>query len=318
MREENDANTSCDQRRRARVECRRLGANRDGVLERSRRGCSGQVDDGLGRKQSRHHRAALFQGRSVVGHAFVHRSIRSCRAEGVLRGGLPNAAETHRQIRRAVYPRIWRYRGQYGLLHTILHEGRRNQINPRPLQFHIREGGATIVKSLTITHPRCLRRRGDRMKRREFISLLGGAAAWPLAAHAQQPAKTARIGYLAFRSPIPADDAFLKGLAELGWIEGQNIVIERRFAGGNVEQLKGSAAELVRLNVDVIVAAASAPTKVAKEATASIPIVFANAGDPVGQGFVQSLPRPGGNITGIAFDASPDINAKQAQLLIEI
>jgi len=157
------------------------------------------------------------------------------------------------------------------------------------------------------------------MKRREFITLLGGAAAaWPLTARAQQRAMTARIGYLAFRSPIPADDAFLKGLAELGWIEGQNIVIERRFAGGNVEQLKGSAAELVRLNVDVIVAAASAPTKVAKEATASIPIVFANAGDPVGQGFVQSLPRPGGNITGIAFDASPDITAKQAQLLIEI
>src|SRR5215468_12055908 len=156
------------------------------------------------------------------------------------------------------------------------------------------------------------------MKRRQFISLLGGAVAWPLGARAQQPAKTARIGYLAFRSPIPADDAFLKGLAELGWIEGQNIVIERRFAAGNVERLKGSAAQLVRLNVDVIVAAASAPTKVAKEATASMPIVFANAGDPVGQGFVQSLPRPGGNITGIAFDASPDITAKQAQLLIEI
>ena len=156
------------------------------------------------------------------------------------------------------------------------------------------------------------------MKRREFITLLGGVASWPLAVRAQQSAKTARIGYLALRSPILADDAFLKGLAELGWIEGQNIVIERRFAAGNVEQLKGSAAQLVRLNVDVIVAAASAPTKVAKEATASIPIVFANAGDPVGQGFVQSLPRPGGNITGIAFDASPDITAKQAQLLLEV
>jgi hypothetical protein len=81
---------------------------------------------------------------SVVGHAFVHGSIRSCRAEGVLRGGLPSAAETHRQIRRAVYPRIWRYRYQHGLLHTILHQGRRNQINPRPLQFHIREGGQRL------------------------------------------------------------------------------------------------------------------------------------------------------------------------------
>jgi putative ABC transport system substrate-binding protein len=157
------------------------------------------------------------------------------------------------------------------------------------------------------------------MQRREFITLLGGTAvAWPLAARAQQASKAARIGYLAFRSPISADDAFLKGLFELGWVEGQNIVIERRFAAGNAEQLKGSAAELVRLKVDVIVTAASAPTKVAKEATASIPIVFANAGDPVGQGFVQSLPRPGGNVTGIAFDASPDITAKQAQLLIEL
>jgi ABC-type uncharacterized transport system substrate-binding protein len=154
--------------------------------------------------------------------------------------------------------------------------------------------------------------------RREFITVLGGAAAWPLAARAQQASKAARIGYLAFRSPISADDAFLKGLFELGWVEGQNIVIERRFAAGNAEQLKGSAAELVRLKVDVIVTAASAPTKVAKEATPSIPIVFANAGDPVGQGFVQSLPRPGGNVTGIAFDASPDITAKQAQLLIEL
>jgi putative ABC transport system substrate-binding protein len=157
------------------------------------------------------------------------------------------------------------------------------------------------------------------MQRREFITLLGGTAvAWPLAARAQQASKAARIGYLAFRSPISADDAFLKGLFELGWVEGQNIVIERRFAAGNAEQLKGSAAELVRLKVDVIVTAASEPTKVAKEATASIPIVFTNAGDPVGQGFVQSLPRPGGNVTGIAFDASPDITAKQAQLLIEL
>jgi putative ABC transport system substrate-binding protein len=157
------------------------------------------------------------------------------------------------------------------------------------------------------------------VRRREFITLLmGAAAAWLLAVHAQQPAKAARIGYLAFRSPISADEAFLKGLAELGWIEGQNIVIERRFAAGDTEQLKGAAAELVRLRVDVIVAAASAATKVAKEATASIPIVFANAGDPVGQGFVQSLPRPGGNLTGIAFDASPDITAKQAQLLLEV
>jgi putative tryptophan/tyrosine transport system substrate-binding protein len=101
----------------------------------------------------------------------------------------------------------------------------------------------------------------------------------------------------------------------VGWRE--NIVVERRFAAGSVDQLRGSAAELVHLKVDVIVAAASAATQAAKDATTSIPIVFVNAGDPVGQGFVQSLAYPGGNITGVAFDASPDITAKQAQLIIE-
>ena len=159
----------------------------------------------------------------------------------------------------------------------------------------------------------------SQLRRREFITLLGGAAAaWPLAARGQQAAKVARIGYLVFRAPISADDAFVKGLAELGWIEGRNIVIERRFAEGNVDLLKQSAAELASLKLDVIVTAASAPTKVAKETTASLPIVFVNAGDPVGQGFVQSLSRPGGNVTGVAFDASPDITAKQVQLLMEV
>jgi putative ABC transport system substrate-binding protein len=157
------------------------------------------------------------------------------------------------------------------------------------------------------------------MRRREFIAgLAASGAAWPLVARAQQAAKVARIGCLVFRAPISADDAFLKGLAELGWIEGRNIVIERRFAAGNVDLLRQSAAELASLKVDVIVTAASAPTKVAKETTASTPIVFANAGDPVGQGFVQSLPRPGGNVTGVAFDAGPEITAKQVQLLTEV
>jgi putative ABC transport system substrate-binding protein len=117
---------------------------------------------------------------------------------------------------------------------------------------------------------------------------------------------------------MSADDSFFQGLRNFGWIEGQNILIERRFADANANQLKDSAAELVRLKVDVIVAVASAGTLAAKDATTSIPIVFVNAGDPVGQGFVQSLAHPAGNITGIAFDASPDITAKQAQLLIEV
>src|SRR5215475_11726568 len=156
------------------------------------------------------------------------------------------------------------------------------------------------------------------MRRRDLIALLGSTvAAWPLAARAQQTLKGARIGYLAFRSPMSADDAFFQRLRNLGWTEGQNVVVERRFAAGSVDQLKDSAAELVHLKVDVIVAAASMATQAAKDATASIPIVFVNTGDPVGQGFVQSLAHPGGNITGVAFDATPDITAKQAQLLIE-
>src|SRR5262249_3665169 len=97
------------------------------------------------------------------------------------------------------------------------------------------------------------------MRRREFVkAAVVSAAAWPLAARAQQTLKAARIGYLAFRSPMSADDSFFQGLRNFGWIEGQNISIERRFAAGNAEQLTGSAAELVRLKVDVIVAVASA------------------------------------------------------------
>jgi putative tryptophan/tyrosine transport system substrate-binding protein len=155
------------------------------------------------------------------------------------------------------------------------------------------------------------------MNRRSFITLLGGAAAWPLAARAQQPGKAARIGYLAIRAPMSADEALLQALRELNWIEGRNIVIERRFSAGNFDRLREFAAELVRLKVDAIVAVASASTQAAKDATASIPICFVNAGDPVGQGFVMSLARPGGNVTGVSFDASPDITAKQLQLILE-
>src|SRR5262249_27078925 len=148
---------------------------------------------------------------------------------------------------------------------------------------------------------------------------MGGAVAgWPLAARAQQPTgKAARIGYLNIRSPVSTDEAFLQGLRELGWIEGQNIFIEWRYAAGSSDRLKEFAGELVRLKVDVIVVAASAATHAAKDATAAIPICFINAGDPVGQGFVASHARPGGNITGFSFDASPEVTAKQLQLLIE-
>lgn len=157
------------------------------------------------------------------------------------------------------------------------------------------------------------------MRRREFITFLGcAAAAWPFGARAQSAARIARIGYLTLRSPISADDAFLEGLHNLGWIEGQNISIDRRFCAGDAELLKKSAAQLVILKVDIIVAGASAAVQAAKDATTSIPIVFASSGDPIGQGFVASLARPGGNITGTSFDSGPEITTKQLQLLTEI
>ena len=153
------------------------------------------------------------------------------------------------------------------------------------------------------------------MRRREFIALLG-AAIVPRVAHARNTAGIARIGYLVL-APTSLDDAFLEGLHDLGWIEGQNISIERRNCAGDVERLKGFAAELALLKVDIIVAVATAGVQAAKNATSSIPIVFAALGDPVGQGFVASLARPGGNFTGTSFDASPEITAKQLQLIVE-
>jgi putative tryptophan/tyrosine transport system substrate-binding protein len=147
------------------------------------------------------------------------------------------------------------------------------------------------------------------VRRREFITLLGGAAAWPLSVRAQNAAKIARIGYLALSSPSSADDAFVQGLHDLGWIEGQNISIERRICAGDAELLKKSTAELVQINVDIIVAVASAAVQAAKDATTSIPIVMA--------AFVATLARPSGNITGTSFDAGPEITTKQLQLIIE-
>src|SRR6266404_7928915 len=156
------------------------------------------------------------------------------------------------------------------------------------------------------------------MQRREFITLLGGgaAAAWLRAAHAKNAAGIARIGLLVPAAPS-SDDPLPEGLRDLGWIEGQNIYIERRNCPADVECLKKSAVELVQLKVDIIVAVASLAVQAAKNATTSIPIVFAATGDPIGQGFVASLARPGGNFTGTAFDAGPEITAKQLQLIIE-
>jgi putative ABC transport system substrate-binding protein len=140
------------------------------------------------------------------------------------------------------------------------------------------------------------------MKRRYFITLLGGAAAaWPLAAQAQQPAKLPIIGYLGTAVPSawsPWTAAFVQRLRELGWIEGRTVAIEYRWAEGRSERYIDIAAEFVRLKVDVIVTVGTAAAA-AKQATSVIPIVFAVAADPVSSGLVASLSRPGGNVTGL-------------------
>jgi ABC-type uncharacterized transport system substrate-binding protein len=142
------------------------------------------------------------------------------------------------------------------------------------------------------------------MRRREFISLLGGAAAaWPLAAGAQQRERMRRIGVF---MPGVADDpeyevriaAFLQGLGELGWIVGRNVRIDYRWGAGDVERYRGIAAELIALSPDVVLVTGYAIASALQNATRSVPIVFANVTDPVGGGLVASLARPGGNVTG--------------------
>ena len=130
------------------------------------------------------------------------------------------------------------------------------------------------------------------MKRREFIALLGGAAAWPLAARAQQATKLARIGFLRYASPHEKQlNAFRESLRALGYVEGRNITIEERYAGGVLNRVGELAADLVRSNIDVIVVDGSATAKAAKAATTTIPIVFALATDPVAEGLVSSMAR---------------------------
>jgi putative ABC transport system substrate-binding protein len=143
------------------------------------------------------------------------------------------------------------------------------------------------------------------MQRREFITLLGGAAAiWPLAARAQKSGEIARIGYLSTANPrsMPAFQAFERRLRELGYIEGQNIDIEYRNAEGEVDRLPDLAADLVRLNVKVIVTATDSATRAAKGATTTIPILMMAINyDPIALGYIDSIARPGANVTGLFF-----------------
>jgi putative tryptophan/tyrosine transport system substrate-binding protein len=152
------------------------------------------------------------------------------------------------------------------------------------------------------------------MRRREFISLLGGTAAWPLAARAQQPAKIPRVGII---DDSPIWNAFRKALRDLGYVEGENIAFEYRYAGGLPDRLAWVAAELTRIPVHLIATFGTPASQAAKEATKTIPIVMMNIGDPVGAGLVASLARPGGNITGNTL-LGPDIAGKRLQILQEV
>jgi len=151
------------------------------------------------------------------------------------------------------------------------------------------------------------------MKRRGIIALLGCAAAWPLAARAQQPDRTRRIGFLGNKHRL---EKMKKGLNDLGYVEGRDLVFEYR-PGDRADRLSGFAAELVALNVDVIVVTGSQAAHAAQQATRSIPIVMTGTSDPVRTGLVASLARPGGNITGLSLQ-SPELSGKRLGLLKEI
>src|SRR5215469_11485873 len=158
------------------------------------------------------------------------------------------------------------------------------------------------------------------MRRREFIVVLGSAAAWPLAARAQQ---TPVIGYLSQRSPTDSASivaAFREGLKEEGFVEGQNVAIEFRFAEGQVDRLLALASDLVRREVNVFVATGGTASvvKARPVVPSSIPIVFAMGADPVKLGVVASFPHPGDNITGVSFLLHEGVTAKQVELLHEL
>ena len=177
------------------------------------------------------------------------------------------------------------------------------------------------AKTLGITVPPTCRprRRGDRMKRRQFLTTAGASAiALVFLQNASAQGSQVRIGLLASVAPTPAYlSAFRDGMRERGYVEGQNLIIEVRWPQRSFEQDPGVAAEFVRANVNVVVAWGTQAVAAARSATATIPIVMVSVSDPVGAGFVASLARPGGNVTGVT-PINPDISGKLVELLREI
>ena len=164
------------------------------------------------------------------------------------------------------------------------------------------------------------------LERRGFMAMIaGGLLAAPLGAQAQQPGKVYRVGLIFNTTPVseltgpepvhPSTRVLLQGLRALGYVEGQNLILERRSAEGRFEQLGDKVAELVRLKADVIVTVGDVMARAAKAVTTTVPIVMAVGFDPVGEGLVQSLARPGGNITGLTLMVGPELEAKRLELL---
>jgi len=157
------------------------------------------------------------------------------------------------------------------------------------------------------------------MNRRDFITLLGGAAGWPLSAYGQQAGKVYRIGFLWEGPDVFPDEieAFRQGLSALGYVEGRNLTIEYRWGEGKPERMLALAKELVRLKVDIIMAPSSIYTEAAKQATSTIPIIFMSHADPLGAGHVASLAHPGGNVTGLSL-MMPETTVKGLELFKEV
>src|SRR5262245_45124911 len=201
---------------------------------------------------------------------------------------------------------------------------------PKPVGSKRQDAAETARRSVpaVIKSPRVRRLPvlwlGQQMKRREFIAILGSAAAiWPLASRAQQATRIARIGVLSLGRGDKSDaslaniQAFVQAMRDLGHVEGQNIAFERKFADGNVNRLGELAQELVGQPVDAIVALATPPVRAARKATSIIPIVGIGMADPVEDELASSLARPGGNVTGTTF-LGPELVSKRLQLLKEI